>query len=299
MSEVHPYRLFNVRLVRKDDVSPSLRSLVFSGPEVAQMKREAPDQRIKILFPSEDDTPPALPAEGHWSQLLQEIPKPRRPIVRTYTLRHCNPTRHELTVEFVNHGTKGPASAWAIHAQPGDALQIVAPDAAYPGLSGGYEWSAPAGLQHALIIADETALPAARGILELLAKQAIPPKVQMFLEVPEQGDCLDLSHFRFAEIFWLPRQPVGLAHGEYLIEAVKQHALLPAACHHETVLTQTEDEHLWHKAVSDNNAFYGWVAAESTVVKQLRRYLTAKRGVSPDVLSVMAYWAMGRALTNK
>ncbi|NDJ57539.1 siderophore-interacting protein [Enterobacteriaceae bacterium 4M9] len=294
MSDIQPYRLFNVRLLRKNYVSPSLLSLVFSGPEVAQMKREAPDQRIKILFPSEDGTPPGLPTEGHWSRLLQEIPKPRRPIVRTYTLRHCSPTRHELTVEFVNHGTKGPASAWAIHAQPGDALQIVAPDAAYPGLSGGYEWSAPAGLQHALIIADETALPAARGILELLALQTTPPKVQVFLEVPEQGDCLDLSHFTFAEIFWLPRQPFGLAHGEYLIEAVKQHAVLPQNCHHKTVLTQIEGEHLWHKAVSDNSEFYGWVAAESTVVKQLRRYLTAQCGVDPDVFNFMAYWAKGR-----
>lgn len=291
MSEVKPYRLFNVQLLRKDAVSPSLLSLVFSGPEVAQMKRDGPDQRIKILFPAEDGSTPALPAEGHWSQLLQDIPKPSRPIVRTYTLRDCNPGRCELTVEFVNHGTKGTASAWAIRAQPGDALQIVAPDAAYPFDSGGYEWAPPAGLQRALIVADETALPAAKSILEQLAKQAAPPRVQAFLEVPEQDDCLDLRHFRFADVFWLPRAPVGAAHGERLITAVKQYAVLPLHSHHEIYPPEQEDEHLWHKAVSDNEAFYGWVAAQSTVVKQLRRYLTAERGVNPDALSVMAYWA--------
>ncbi len=294
MSEVKPYRLFNVHLLRKKEVSPSLLSLVFSGPEVAQMKRDGPDQRIKILFPAEDGSPPALPAEGHWQRLLQDLPKPSRPIVRTYTLRDCNPIRCELTVEFVNHGIKGPASAWAIHAQPGDALQIVAPDAAYPFDSGGYEWAAPAGLQHALIVADETALPAAKSILEQLAQQATPLRVQVFLEVPQQSDCLDFRHFRFADIFWLPRAPFGLAHGESLIKAVKQYAIFPLDYHHEIIQGQKEDERVWHKAVSDNNAFYGWVATESTTVKLLRRYLTTERGVDPAALSFMAYWAKGR-----
>lgn len=60
---------------------------------------------------------------------------------------------------------------------------------------------APCGLRNALIIADETALPAARGILEMLAGQTNPPQVQAFFEVPEQADCTNLSEFNFAEIF--------------------------------------------------------------------------------------------------
>lgn len=92
-------------------------------------------------------------------------------------------------------------SAWAINARPGDAIQMVAPDAAYAEDSGGYEWTPPQGLRNALIIADETALPAARGILEMLARQTNPPQVQAFFEVPEQGDCANLSEFKFADIF--------------------------------------------------------------------------------------------------
>lgn len=38
MAVVPGYRLFNVRLARKREVSPSLLSLVFSGEDVAQMK---------------------------------------------------------------------------------------------------------------------------------------------------------------------------------------------------------------------------------------------------------------------
>ncbi len=57
---------------------------------------------------------------------------------------------------------------------------IVAPNAAFEVDSGGYEWTPPDGLRNALLIADETALPAAKGILESLARQPHPPRVQAF-----------------------------------------------------------------------------------------------------------------------
>lgn len=295
MAGVQGYRLFNVRLARRTSVSPSLLSLVFSGPEVAQMKCDSPDQRIKILFPSEDGTPSTLPSEGQWYQLVQEMPKEKRPIVRTYTLRHVDRERKEVTVEFVSHGSEGPASAWAIAARPGDALQIVAPNARYPADSGGYEWTPPAGLKQALIIADETALPAARGILELLASQQNPPQVQAFFEVPEAGDCIDLSAFPFAEVIWLPRKPLNSAHGERLLSAVQQQARTPQPGEsREDINEEAEGELLWDKATSEDREFYGWVAAESSVVKMLRRYLTGERGVRHNTINFMAYWSKGR-----
>ncbi|WP_435947921.1 siderophore-interacting protein [Dryocola sp. BD586] len=295
MAGVEGYRLFNVTLTRKTSVSPSLLSLVFTGSEVAQMKSDSPDQRIKILFPSEDGTPPALPSEGQWYQLVQDMPKQKRPVVRTYTLRHVDRARKEVTVEFVSHGTEGPASAWAIAARPGDALQIVAPNARYPADSGGYEWTPPAGLKQALIIADETALPAARGILERLAGQQNPPQVQAFFEVPEAGDCVDLGAFPFAEVIWLPRKPLNATHGERLLPAVQQQAHLPRAGEsREDIQEEAEGELLWDKATSEDREFYGWVAAESSVVKMLRRHLTGERGVSHDAINFMAYWSKGR-----
>lgn len=50
-------------------------------------------------------------------------------------------------------------------------------------------------LQQALLIADETAVPAAMGILEQLAQQANPPRVQAFFEVPVAGDCPGFGPF--------------------------------------------------------------------------------------------------------
>jgi NADPH-dependent ferric siderophore reductase len=295
MAGVQGYRLFNVQLMHKSHVSPSLLSLVFGGPDVANMKCDSPDQRIKMLFPSEDGSIPALPEHGQWYPLLLELPKEKRPIVRTYTLRHVDRERQEVTVEFVSHGTEGPASAWAIGSQPGDKIQIVAPNADYPEDSGGYEWTPPAGLHQGLIIADETALPAARGILELLAAQKTPPQIQAFFEVPEQGDCVDLSGFAFAQIHWLPRQQANATHGECLLNAVREFVRVPATAGVvEEVNEEAEGELLWDKATTASNSFYGWVAAESSVVKMLRRYLIGERGVNHDAINFMAYWSKGR-----
>jgi Siderophore-interacting protein len=294
MAGVQGYRLFNVKLARKSEISPSLLSLVFSGPEVAQMKSDSPDQRIKVLFPSEDGTPPSLSAQGQWYQVIQGMEKTKRPIVRTYTLRHVDPARQEMTIEFVSHGLEGPASAWAINSRPGESIQIVAPNAAHQEDSGGYEWMPPAGLRNALIIADETALPAAKGILEQLSVQANPPRVQAFFEVPEEADCVDLSAFHFAEITWLQRNKTGASHGECLLQAVKSFVHEPDNRQHDTVQEEGEGEILWDKASTQCTDFYGWVAAESTVVKLLRRYLVGERGLAHDAINFMAYWAKGR-----
>lgn len=295
MAGVQGYRLFNVQLVNKSHVSPSLLSLVFSGADVANMKCDSPDQRIKMLFPSEDGSIPTLPEHAHWYSLLQQLPKEKRPIVRTYTLRHVDREREEVTVEFVSHGTEGPASAWAIASVPGDKIQIVAPNADYPQDSGGYEWAPPAGLRQALIIADETALPAARGILELLSTQKDPPKIQVFFEVPEQGDCVDLSEYSFATVHWLPRKTSNANHGECLLKAVRAKAQVPKnVVVVETLNEEAEGELLWDKATTDSTEFYGWVAGESTVVKLLRRYLIGECGMSHDAINFMAYWSKGR-----
>lgn len=181
------YRIFDITLKSKTLISPSLVRCVFEGADIHRMKLEAPDQRIKLLFPAADGKIPQLVNGPDWYGDYMAIPKEQRPVMRTYTLRALRCEQNQMDVEFVLHGVNGPASAWATHAEPGDALQTVAPNADFDGDSGGYEWVPPAQLQQALLIADETAVPAAMGILEQLALQANPPRVQAFFEVPVAG----------------------------------------------------------------------------------------------------------------
>lgn len=186
------YRLFNVELKRREQLSPALTRFVFGGPEVAEMKTLAADQRIKIFFPDASGQPPSLPGGSEWYQAYRSVEPARRPPMRTYTIRALRAEQEEVDVEFVLHGENGPASAWATHARIGDRLQLAAPNRQYGDDPGGYEWKPPAGVRHILLIADETALPAVAGILEELAGEAEPPVVEAFLEVPGEADILDL-----------------------------------------------------------------------------------------------------------
>ncbi|HEK2792970.1 TPA: siderophore-interacting protein [Pseudomonas aeruginosa] len=294
------YRLFNVELKRREQLSPALTRFVFGGPEVAEMKTLAADQRIKIFFPDASGQPPSLPGGSEWYQAYRSVEPARRPPMRTYTIRALRAEQEEVDVEFVLHGENGPASAWATHARIGDRLQLAAPNRQYGDDPGGYEWKPPAGVRHILLIADETALPAVAGILEELAGEAEPPVVEAFLEVPGEADILDLPAIPGARLHWLPRHQAGIhsRNGERMIEAARQ-ARLPereVAGGAAQVLEDIDidEEILWELASPESGSFYAWVAGESAAVMAIRRYLVQERGIDKRHLTLMGYWRLGK-----
>lgn len=293
MATIPSYQVFNVVLSHNKWLSPSLVSCVFTGEEVGMMKMDGPDQRIKILFPSVNGVASALTATGDWWEQIKALPHEQRPTPRTYTLRHVNAAKCLMEVEFVVHGTEGPASAWVISAKPGDALQIVAPNKQHTADSGGYEWRPGSRVERALVVADETALPAVKGILEQTAKMSVPPLLQIFQEVPLTEDCLDWREYAFAEVFWLPRDTTKTPHGAALLHAVKEHVHIPddALSADQQEGREVEDDVLWHGAEAEGSRFYGWIAAESSAVKHIRRYLVRERHVASENVSFMAYWS--------
>ena len=111
------YRLINVELKQRIDLSPSMTRLVFGGEDIAQARTLAPDQRIKLLFPGADGTPAQLPVDGDWQAARRQLPAEQQPPMRTYTIRALRMQPAEMDVDFVLHGVNGPASAWATHAQ--------------------------------------------------------------------------------------------------------------------------------------------------------------------------------------
>ncbi|EMO4461869.1 siderophore-interacting protein [Pseudomonas aeruginosa] len=294
------YRLFNVELKRREQLSPALTRFVFGGPEVAEMKTLAADQRIKIFFPDASGQPPNLPGGSEWYQAYRSVEPARRPPMRTYTIRALRAEQEEVDVEFVLHGENGPASAWATHARIGDRLQLAAPNRQYGDDPGGYEWKPPAGVRHILLIADETALPAVAGILEELAGEAEPPVVEAFLEVPGEADILDLPAIPAARLHWLPRHQGGIhsRNGERMIEAARQ-ARLPerevaGGAAQELEDIDIDEEILWELASPESGSFYAWVAGESAAVMAIRRYLVQERGIDKRHLTLMGYWRLGK-----
>ncbi|MEA1063035.1 siderophore-interacting protein [Erwinia sp. HR93] len=289
------YRIFNVTLARRVAITPSLLRCVFSGEEVALMKREAPDQRIKLLFPAREGTETAMPVSDDWYQQYRALSKDIRPIMRTYTLRALRPREQEIDVEFALHGMTGPASRWAQTARPGSRLQIVAPNGLVEQDSGGYEWPEALSPRRVLLIADETALPAAMGILEQLARCAQPPSVQAFFDVPLRAD-EQPTGCAGAQVHWIHRER-DTVRGEGLLNAVRRHVDIPACARRDgQQISESFDEEtrLWTRA-GHPREFSAWVAGESSTVKRLRRCLLDEYHLDSSAASFMAYWAQGKA----
>lgn len=174
-----------VQVSRVEPLSPHMRRITFAGDELEGFVSAAPDDHVKIFFPS--------PAGGE-------------PVMRDYTPRRFNAATRELVVEFVLHGT-GPASAWAAQASPGQWLSIGGPRGSFlmPDDCAGY-----------ILAGDETALPAIARFLEEMRPGA---PVVAFIEVADRDEERLLPTAASAAITWLHRDgtPPG---GPLLAEAM-------------------------------------------------------------------------------
>ncbi|WP_136068687.1 siderophore-interacting protein [Modicisalibacter radicis] len=316
MAAQQSYRIFDITLSRRTSVSPSLVRFTFTGPEVGQMATHAPDQRIKLFFPSPDAGSEASAQGGldalfeiaklhehDWYGAFRALPDAQRPPMRTYTIRELRPARAEVDVEFVLHGDNGPASRWAMQARPGDRLAMTAPAAGTDAAAVGFEWKPPRSVRRVLIVADETALPAAAGILEELAARSDRPRVEALVEVPKGGDEQALAPG--AQVRWLPRDAApGCTHGERLLNAVRELDLAREirALGGQPASADTDEETrgeglFWEAATVDDSApFYAWIAAETKVARSVRRYLVNECGLPKRYITSMGYWCKGKVL---
>ncbi len=297
---VPSYRLFDVVLTRRERLTPSLSRLTFSSEEVREMATHAADQRIKIFFPDADGRPAALPKTPDWLAVWKGQDAATRSPMRTYTIRALRADAGEVDVDFVLHGEAGPASAWATRAATGETVQIVAPVRGFEGEAGGYEWRPPEGLRRLLLMADETGLPAAAGILEDLAAWPSPPPTEAILEVPLAADRIPLPSWPGLVIRWLARDSRGdhPAPGGLLVEAAEE-ALAPARTRDEgEALEDIDVDHqiLWERADATADGFYAWIAAEAGAVKAIRHLLIRERGVPRSAVNLMGYWRLGQVL---
>jgi NADPH-dependent ferric siderophore reductase len=296
MASATPYKIFDAVLRHKTTLSPHLMRVTLAGPMVTEMATWAPDQRVKLFFPAEDGSPARLSHDEGWYARYRSMPVARRPAMRTYTIRHLRAERGEVDIDFVLHGETGPASRWAIHATPGEPIQIVAPDRQFSAQdAGGFEWKPPRQLKHLLLVADATALPAALGILDEMAALAEPPITQAFFEVDSMEDALPAPDWPGLSVEWLIRDhSTGTAAGSLMVEAVRR-ANLPSSSSTafkalELADVDVDEDMLWETSESASDGFYGWVAGETVAVMSLRKHLIKERGIAPESLNLMGYW---------
>ncbi len=185
------------------DVTPHMRRIRLSGPELEGFASPNHADHIKLFFPA-DGQP--LPRPERRPDGIVWPEGTARPLMRDYTPRYFDTIERWLDIDFVLHGD-GPASTWAANAKVGDEIMIGGPRGSLR-VPEAFDWY--------LLVGDETALPAiGRRIEELPADKP----VIAVIEVPEAADEQRFDTRSQVQIHWVHRD------GR---EAGAQNLLLPA-----------------------------------------------------------------------
>jgi NADPH-dependent ferric siderophore reductase len=303
-----------VRSVRR--VSPSFVRVELGGDCLAEFRRDGAllDQRFKIIFPNAAGQLPSFAGmDASWWDTWLGIPEDERGSMRTYTVRDQVGAGVDtrIVVDIVVHEPaegSGPGNRWALGAGAGDRVIVLAPRRGHE--FGGREW-APGDATRLLMVGDETAVPAVRGVLRDLPADA---RGAAFLEVPFEADVLDdVVGPEGVEVVWLPRN--GAPRGVDLHTAVIAH--LTGGTAEPVAVTDDEiDPDLWETPVYSSSGeqvadstrvptagtpfagLYAWIAGEAKVVTGLRRRLVNELGVDRGQVAFMGYWRDGVAMRS-
>jgi NADPH-dependent ferric siderophore reductase len=254
------------RVLAAERVSPAFRRLTLGGHGLERFVTIGPDDFVYVLLPPPGRTELTIGVDFSWTDFYA-MDEADRPVGAYYTVREHRPAAGELDIDVFLHDDPGPASGWGASAAPGDPVALWGPRTA---------WHPPAGTDWWLLAADETALPAAAGILETLPSDAV---VRVFAEAADERDVKELPAGPNAEVTWVakdghapgPGGPGGPGHPgddvarQRLASAVRA-AALPAG------------------------QAYAWGGGESRSMTALRKYLRREVGLAREQVSLVGYW---------
>ncbi|MFC4138629.1 siderophore-interacting protein [Microbacterium sp. GCM10011525] len=292
----HPaYRTFSTTVARVTALSPNFTRITLAGDDLVHFATDGLDQRIKLILPLADGSITDVGQfdeqdfSSAWYKRWRQLPDEKRNPIRTYTVRAARPEAREIDVDFVLHGTEGPASAWASAAQPGSVVQVVGPDAR-AAERGGLEWK-PGDAGTVLIAGDETAAPAICSIVQSLPAHL---RGEVFVEVPTTADALEVDAPEEVRVTWIGRD--GAPHGERLTAAVHAWGARRSAITTDDGLELEETEDiLWEVPEAASGTEYAWLAGEAGTITSLRRHLVRDLGIDRRSVAFMGYWRTGRA----
>ena len=152
----HPIKMRLLTVKRISELSPSMRRITLTGPELPEFLSASFDDHVKLILPEVQGEKPNIPVVG--DNGLQFDETRAKPVMRDYTPRHYDPATNELDIDFVLHH-EGPATDWASKAELGHYVGIGGPRGSFV-VPMDFDWH--------LLIGDEAALPAISRRLEEL-----------------------------------------------------------------------------------------------------------------------------------
>lgn len=229
----------SLTVLEKTHLTPHMIRIVLSGEDLADFTSLAPDDHIKLLFDTGAE----------------------KPEMREYTPRAFDPEARRLTIDFAVHDA-GPATRWAVSAQPGDTLQIGGPRGSQV-VSAAFDWWA--------LIGDETALPAIGRWLGELPAGARAVSLGL-VTGPEEEQSFVTAAAHAAH--WGHRPEAAAADPAPALAAAAQ-LTLP----------------------SEGRGFI-FIAAEAAVARALRDHFVTDRGHPREYVKAAGYWVSGQADTS-
>ncbi|MGP3534433.1 siderophore-interacting protein [Microbacterium sp. RD1] len=259
--------LGTMHVLRRERISPSFARVTLGGGDVAAFRYLGFDQWFRLFLPVSEASLSRLPATLDTFAYLRylAIAKTDRPVLRNYTVRAYRPDGPEgpeLDVDFVLHGsaaegTSGPAATWAETCAAGDAVGI---------LDEGLMCAPPADRSSvAVLVGDETAVPAAMGILESMPRDA---RGTAYLEIPHPDDRQSVDAPEGVDVRWIVREDAAAVPGAAALSALVADAL-PAG------------------------PFYAWAAGEQALAAGARRHWVSG-GVPKNAIRFCGYWKARR-----
>ncbi|MCK5891899.1 siderophore-interacting protein [Aeromicrobium sp.] len=245
-----------LEVLRREVVTPRMVRVVLGGPGLAGFaSTTAPDEHVKLVFPDPDGTtrPPVLGDDGE--TLVWPRPFPEN---REYTIRRFDEAAGEVWIDFVVH-PGGLASDWAQQAERGESLWVAGPRPSDP---------VPPELDHHVLLADHTALPAVARWLEEL-RDGVDAQVAVL--VPDAAEEQDLAVRPGVSVVWLHLDdPDVAAAGDDVL-----------------------GRHLDALDLPGDGRVFLWAAGEAGVLKPVRRWARA-HGFARGTCDIAGYWRKER-----
>lgn len=262
------HQLIPATVTANEQLAEHVRRLSLAAPEFRDLELSAPDEFFGLLMPPDGQAfEPFRPSPGNIRSIVSAIDEETRPELRWYTVRNLDQHAGTIDVDVVTHGDTGPGSQWVLRAEPGDTAGVYT-------CSG--IWSHPT--SGGLYIADATAVPALRSILEFLAEHDPAQLAQTHIVATTPSE----EHL----------EPGFAAEWADRVATLRIMRTTPddRAARIENLLDTWTGEA--HPAAQVD---YVWACGEEHVAKTARTIAVKKWGIDPSRVGWAVFWFLGRA----
>jgi len=218
-------------------LTPKMRRIVFVSPELADFVTLSADDHVKVFV--------ADPNEANGVAR------------RDYTPRAFDAARKALTLDFALHEA-GPATDWALAAQPGDTLDIGGPRGSTV-VADDFDFY--------LLVGDATALPSIGRRVESL-RPGVAVTTIVVVDGPQEEQVF-ATRADWRPV-WVHGSGAPTVDAARLVAAVAQ----------------------WTAPDGDG---YVWIGAEAQVARALKAHMLDERGHPKAWLKAAGYWVRGKA----